>query len=175
MDGRLEATWFQGTSDEFIEANKQGWARDVSILRFLVGTSIDVVGARTIGQTKMTISQRDKVEGVLCDVVCTGSFYDFLEKKNGRWGFVLRQPIYEKDRLDPVDPGASLSLETELLERFPEGYRYLAYLQTRIGYHVKLDMPGLKGAVVEALYQRGRNWLAAVCCRSFRSCYKNRR
>lgn len=108
----MEATWFQGTSDEFIEANKQGWARDVSILRFLVGTSIDVVGARTIGQTKMTISQRDKVEGVLCDVVCTGSFYDFLEKKNGRWGFVLRQPIYEKDRLDPVDPGASLSLET---------------------------------------------------------------
>ena len=26
----------------------------------------------------------------------------------GGWGIVLRQPIYEKDRLDPVDPAATL-------------------------------------------------------------------
>jgi hypothetical protein len=39
-----------------------------------------------------------------------------------------------------------------LLAQFPEGYRHLAYLQTRIGYTVKRDMPGLKGAEVERLY-----------------------
>ena len=97
-DGRMEATWFQGTGDEFIEANKVGWVRGVSILHFLGGTSIDIARDRAVAQTKMTISQRDRVEGVLCDVVCTGRFYDFLEKRSGRWGFVLRQPIYEKDR-----------------------------------------------------------------------------
>lgn len=159
-DGRMEATWFQGTGDEFIEANKEGWKRGVSILHFLGGTSIEVAGNRAIAQTKMTISQRDEVEGILCDVVCTGRFYDFLEKRSGRWGFVLRQPIYEKDRLDPVDPGASLRLDVELLNQFPEGYRHLAYLQSRIGYPVKSDMPGLKGPEVEALYQRGETWLA---------------
>ena len=42
----------------------------------------------------------------LVDVVCTGRFYDFIERRQGRWGFVLRQPIYEKDRMDPVDPAA---------------------------------------------------------------------
>jgi len=72
---------------------------------------------------------------------------------------VLRQPIYEKDRLDPVDPAARLTLERALLERFPPGYRHLAYIQSRIGYKVKPDMPGLKGPEVEALYERGRNWL----------------
>jgi len=46
-----------------------------------------------------------------------------------------------------------------LLERFPEGYRHLAYAQTRIGYQVKPDMPGLKGDAVQALYARGRRWL----------------
>ena len=65
---------------------------------------------------------------------------------------VLRQPIYEKDRIDPVDPGASLTLEPELLARFPEGYRHLAYLQVRVGYPVKPDMPGLAGPEVERLY-----------------------
>ncbi len=85
----------------------------------------------------MTISQRAPVEGVVCDVVCTGRFYDFLEKRKDRWGLVLRQPIYEKDRIDPVDPAATLSLDQNLLASFPEGYRHLAYMQTRVGYKVK--------------------------------------
>ena len=108
----------------------------------------------------MTISQRAEVEGVLCDVTCTGRFYDFLERREGRWGIALRQPIYEKDRLDPVDPAADLALDRDRLDRFPVGYRHLAYLQTGIGYEVKPDMPGLTGPDVERLYRRGDAWLS---------------
>jgi hypothetical protein len=50
-------------------------------------------------------------------------------------------------------------LEHDLLERFPVGYRHLAYAQTRIGFSVKPDMPGLVGPEVEALYARGAGWL----------------
>jgi hypothetical protein len=138
--------------------SQEGYERGVRILHFLGGTTIDVAGARAVAQTKMTISQRGPVEGVVCDVVCTGRFYDFLEKR-GRWGLVLRQPIYEKDRLDPVDPSAAPVLDQKLLASFPEGYRHLAYLQARIGYKVKTDMPGLDGPAVEALYARGARWL----------------
>ena len=159
-DGKMMATWFQGSPDEFIRVSREGWERGVSILHFLGGSSIEVEGARAIAQTKMTISQRAKVHEVLVDVVCTGRFFDFMEKRGGRWGVVLRQPIYEKDRMDPVDPAATLNLDPDLLGSFPEGYRHLAYLQTGIGYLVKPDMPGLKGPEVERLYARGRNWLA---------------
>ena len=158
-DGRMMATWFQGSFEEFIAMNDAGWAKGVRILHFLGGSTIDVKGDRAIAQTKMTISQRAPVEGVICDVVCTGRFYDFFEFRDGRWGFVLRQPIYEKDRLDPVDPSAQLKLDPALLARFPEGYRHLAYLQTRIGYQVKPDMPGIEGAELDALYRRGADWL----------------
>ena len=157
-DGRMMATWFQGTRDEFIKVSEEGYQKGVRILHFLGGSTIDVAGPRAIAQTKMTISQRAQVDGVLCDVVCTGRF-DFFEKRDGRWGLVLRQPIYEKDRLDPLDPSAKLTLDKDLLARFPEGYRHLAYLQTRIGYTVKRDMPGLDGPEVEALYARGERWL----------------
>jgi hypothetical protein len=159
-DGVMMATWVQGTADEFIAASKAGWAKGVSILHFLGGHSADVAGHRAIAQTKMTISQRTTVHDVECDVVCTGRFYDFLEKRDGRWGLVLRQPIYEKDRIDPLVPGTPIPLEPELLARFPPGYRHLAYIQAKIGYPVKTDMPGLKGPEVEALYARGRAWLA---------------
>jgi hypothetical protein len=158
-DGVMMATWFQGPAREFIRVSREGWARGVSILHFLGGTSIDLAGTRAIAQTKMTISQRAQVEGVLCDIVCTGRFYDFFEKRHDRWAIVLRQPIYEKDRLDPVEPGRVPALDAALLGRFPAGYRHLAYAQTRIGYAVKPDMPGLQGPEVEALYARGRGWL----------------
>jgi hypothetical protein len=159
-DGVMMATWVQGTADEFIAASKAGWAKGVSILHFLGGHSADVAGHRAIAQTKMTISQRTTVHDLECDVVCTGRFYDFLEKRDGRWGLVLRQPIYEKDRIDPLVPGTPIPLEPALLARFPPGYRHLAYIQAKIGYPVKPDMPGLTGPEVEALYARGRAWLA---------------
>ena len=161
-DGRMMATWTQGTADEFIEMSKAGWAKEVKILHSLGGQSIDVAGTRAISQTKMKISQRALVDGVEVDVVCTGRFYDFLEKRGGRWGLVLRQPIYEQDRMDPVDPAERLELDRDLLGRFPDGYRHLAYLQTRIGYAVKPDMPGLRGREVEALYRSGAVWLAGA-------------
>jgi hypothetical protein len=158
-DGRMMATWFQGGADDFIRVSREGFERGVRILHFLGGCSVDVAGDRAVSQTKMTISQRGPVEGILCDVVCTGRFVDFWERREGRWGLVLRQPIYEKDRADPVDPAARLALDQELLARFPEGYRHLAYVQTQIGYDVKVDMPGLIGPEVEALYERCQSWL----------------
>jgi SnoaL-like domain len=159
-DGVMMATWFQGPFEEFIRVTIEGWNKGVSILHFLGGSSIDVAGTRAIAQTKMTISQRGLVDDVPCDVVCTGRFYDFFEKREGRWGLVHRQPIYEKDRVDPINPKAHLQLDQQLLASYPEGYRHLAYIQTRLGYNVKLDMPMLKGEAVQNLYRRGSNWLA---------------
>lgn len=161
-DGWMTATWFQGPAAQFIEVSRAGFERGVNILHFLGGSSVDVRGNRAIAQTKMTINQRASVDGVLADVVCAGRFYDFFEKRAGRWAIVRRQPIYEKDRLDPVDPSERIVLDPALLERFPEGYRHLAYLQTRNGFTIKLDLPQLKGPVVERLYAHGHAWLAGV-------------
>ncbi len=158
-DGWMTATWFQGPAGKFIEVSQAGFDKGVSILHFLGGTSVDLNGERAIAQTKMTISQRAAVDGVMVDVVCTGRFYDFFARRRGRWGIVRRQPIYEKDRMDPLDPAAKLTLDPELLARFPEGYRHLAYLQTKIGYTIKLDLPQLKGPVVASLYVHGQAWL----------------
>jgi len=156
----MMATWFQGPAERFIEVTREGWDKGVSILHFLGGSSIDVGGERAIAQTRMTISQRAAIDGVTCDVLCTGRFYDFFEQRDGAWGLVLRQPIYEKDRLDVLDPGAELRLDTAALSQFPEGYRHLAYLQSKLGYNVKRDMPTLRGPEVQRLYARGAAWLS---------------
>lgn len=159
-DGWMTATWFQGPAQKFIEVGRAGFNKGVNILHFLGGWTCDIAGARAISQTKMTINQRARVEGVLVDVVCTGRFYDFFEKRAGCWGIVRRQPIYEKDRLDPVDPSAVPRLDAEVLAHFPEGYRHLAYLQSKNGFKIKDGLPGLRGPAVEKLYAEGKAWLA---------------
>jgi SnoaL-like protein len=159
-DGWMSATWFQGPATEFIAASRDGFERGVSILHFLGGHSADVVGDRAVAQTKMTISQRAMVDGVEVDAVCTGRFYDFCARHDGRWTIVRRRPIYEKDRLDVLDPAGCLSLDRRLLERFPVGYRHLAYVQVKNGFSVKDDLPGLTGEAVRRLYDEGARWLS---------------
>ena len=158
-DGWMSATWLQASATEFIEASRRLFDQGVQILHQLGGWTCDVVGHRAISQVKMTINQRASVDGVLVDVACIGRFYDFLEKREGRWGIVRRQPIYEKDRLDPIDPAAILRLDADILARFPEGYRHLAYLQFKNGFDVKNDLPGTRGPAVERVYAEGKAWL----------------
>jgi len=157
-DGWMTATWFQGPATRFIDVSRDGFNRGVSILHFLGGFTCEIAGTRAIAQTKMTINQRATVDGVMVDVVCTGRFYDFFERRD-RWAIVRRQPIYEKDRMDPVDPSAELTLDQERLAMFPEGYRHLGYLQSKNGFTVKIGLPGLRGPAVETLYREGREWL----------------
>ena len=162
-DGLMMTTWSQVSAAEFVRLSREGAARGIRVQHLLGGCHIDIVGERAVAQTKTTIAQRALVHGVLCDAVCTSRFYDLFECREGAWKIVFRQPIYESDRLDPVHPGTAPVLETELLESFPEGYRYLAYLQTKLGMTVKRDMPGLVGPEVDALYKRGEAWLAHTC------------
>ena len=157
-DGWMTATWFQGPVADFIQASRDGFAAGVNILHFLGGSRCEVTGNRAVAQTKMTIQQRAAVHGITADVTCTGRFYDFLEKRAGAWGIVRRQPIYEKDRLDPVDPGARLTLDPRRLAEFPAGYQHLAYLQTRGFSRASTARKGLRGPDVERLYREGRDW-----------------
>jgi hypothetical protein len=158
-DGWMTATWFQGPAAEFIEVSRRGFEAGVNILHQLGGFSCEVAGGRAVAQTKMTIHQRASLDGIPTDVVCWGRFYDFFEKRDERWAIVRRQPIYEKDRLDQVDPSAKLELDPALLAKFPDGYRHLAYLQTKAGFTVKQGLPGLRGEAVQELYEEGAAWL----------------
>lgn len=159
-DGRMNATWFRGSADEFVTRGLASFAKGNMSSHVLGATSIDLAGTRAIAQTRMTIASRETIDGVLYDIACLGRFYDFFEQRAGRWAIVERQPTYEKDRADAVFPGETVAFDAALLDQFPPGYRFLAYAQTKRGLDVVRDMPGLRGPEVEALYARGRAWLA---------------
>lgn len=159
-DGQMMTTWCQTSAADFIARSRRAWNDGVKVMHVLGGTTVDINGARAVAQTRMQIMQRAPVHDVLVDVCCHGRFWDAVEKRNGRWGLLFRQPIYELDRMSPIDPAATVRLEPELLASFPEGYRHLAYLQTKMGLTVARNLPGTRGPEVAALLERGKRWLA---------------
>jgi hypothetical protein len=159
-DGMMVASWREGTADQFIEANRAAWSKGLDILHQLGGSVISVIGNRAVSMTKMVISQRALVHGVLCDVSAQARHFDLWEKRSDRWGLLERRTIYDRDRIDTVKPGEALMLDESVLARYPMNYRHLAYLQTSLGYSVRTDLPHLRGEAAEALYRYGEEWLA---------------
>ena len=141
----MTTTWFDGSFDAFVESCEASWRKGSRSQHFLGGTVAEIEGPRAIAQTRMSINVRSQLDGVEVDAVCTGRFFDRVEKREGVWRIARRSVIYEKDRIDPVDPGAKISLDPALLARFPEGYRHLAYLQTKNGFAVRGGLPELRG------------------------------
>lgn len=158
-DGRMNATWFSAAAPDFIARSRKAFEGGMVGLHTLGGGSIDVRGTRAVAQTKMQITQRAAVHDVVVDVTCSGRFIDALEWRDGRWGIVLRQPVYELDRIQTIDPSARLHLEQGLLMSFPEGYRHLAYLQTKLGFEVSKSLPGTRGPEIAQLMARMARWL----------------
>lgn len=158
-NGWMVATWQTAPAHAFIAGSRAGWDNGAKVLHTLSGTSIDLLDSRAVAQTKMSIMQRALVDSVWVEVTCRGRFYDFLEKSDGRWAILLRQPIYEYDRIDALEDNKIPVLDRSRLDRFPEGYKHLGYIQSLMGLDVRTDLPGLKGPEVEALYARGRSWL----------------
>lgn len=159
-DGHMVATWCQTGFADFIAACRRSFDAGTTALHLLGGSSIELNGVRAVSQTKMQILVQGLLDGVAVNSTCVGRFVDALEKRDGRWGLVLRHPVYELDWLAPVAPSVTLHLDPDLLGSFPTGYRHIAYLQTKMGLTVNRNLPCTRGPEVEALQARMRRWLA---------------
>ena len=158
----MTTTWFDGGFEDFIDACQASWLKGSRSQHFLGGTSVEIRGQRALAQTRMSILVRARLDGVEVDATCHGRFFDRMEKREGNWRIGKRSVIYEKDRLDPVDPSARISLDPALLARFPEGYRHLAYLQTRNGTQVNPNLPTARGESLDKLLRDAKAWLEAA-------------
>lgn len=159
--GVMMTTWGgQTTPQGFADAAERGYERGDRMLHECGPTTVEVRGNRAIAQSKLRIMQRGPVEGVVCDVDCIGRAYDFVERRAARWGIVLRQPIYERDFIQPVDPSERVRLDPDKLAALPDGYARLGYLQAGLGYTIKPDMPTASGPDLDALLAAGKAWLA---------------
>jgi len=109
----------------------------------------------------VAILVRQTIEGVAVDLTSYGRFLDRLERRSGDWRIVERATVYEKDRLDPVEPSAAFAalIANANAAKYPAPYRYMAYRIHAAGRSLAEPVHYDGRPETEALRARYREWL----------------
>jgi hypothetical protein len=121
-----------------------------------------VAGVRALAETNIVILVRQKINGVLADMTSYARFLDRLERRDGRWVILERTAIYERDRLDPVEPSEAFDklFKASDLSVYPEAYRYMAARLTAVGRALAPVVYRDGSPHTEQLYACYDGWLA---------------
>jgi hypothetical protein len=127
-DGQIAVSWFSGAFSEFVDLCRQGFDAGQRSKHQIFPSVVRLAGDRAVAETNVAILVRQKIGGVLTDMTSYARFLDRLERIDGDWRIVERTAIYERDRLDPVEPSESFErlFKASDLSIYPEPYRYMA-------------------------------------------------
>ncbi len=171
-DGHISVSWFRGSFEQFVERCRAShgaahtWSR-----HHLSAPVIKVDKDRAIAETSVIIRVRQKFSGVEVDLTSCSRFLDRVERQGGKgnggnpgaWLIAERAAIYERDRLDPVEPSPAFDALFKAAEtsHYPEQYRYMAF---RIAHAEGRALASVVyrdgGAETADLYARFSAWLA---------------
>ena len=101
----------------------------------------------------------EAVHDQLVDIAVYGRFFDFMIRLNGLWRIQNREPIYDKDTIQAVEPGVTLHLDPDVLAKQPIGFRHLAYVQAAGGLDIVTTIPDPNSEQMKLLYLKGQRWL----------------
>ena len=161
-DATMVTTWFDGPASGFIDSSLKMRAtqpKDRGVHHIIGGTTSHVKGDRATAETRITILLRGVIHDKLVDITVLGRFFDFLVKSHAQWRIQRRQPIYDKDSLQAVDPSGPVQLDAVELARFPLAFRHLAYVQCSEGATFTTTIAEPYSNAEKAMYQHGRAWL----------------
>jgi SnoaL-like domain len=158
-DAVVHTTWFVGSASEFVERCMQAAGRGSRSQHFIGAVSVELNGGRAIAESRAMLLVRAPLHGVEVDATCWLRFYDWFVREPSGWRIRMRSGVYEKDRIDPVDPSRRIDLDAAELARYPAGYRHLAYLQAAGGARITPDLPIPGSDALARLYAHGRRWL----------------
>ena len=157
-DGHISVSWFRGPFEQFVERCRASHAAGHSWSRHhLFPSTIKLAGDRAVAETSVIIRVRQPFNGIAVDLTSCSRFLDRLERHSGGWLIAERAAIYERDRLDPVEPSPVFDelFKAANTSQYPEQYRYMAF---RLAH-----APGRSLASV--IYRDGGPETADLCAR----------
>jgi hypothetical protein len=160
--GEIAVSWFRGPYVEFVAHCRNNFGRGSVAKHQLWPARVAVNGSRATAETNVAILVRQTIEGVEVDLTSNGRFLDRIEKRDGAWRMIERAALYEKDRLDPVEPSAKFDamMAKSDAAKYPAQYRYMAYRVHAAGRSLAEPVHYDGRAETEALKARYAAWLA---------------
>jgi SnoaL-like domain len=162
-EGEIAVSWFSGSFREFVDRCRQSFEAGQRSKHLIFPSLVRVAGERACAETNVVILVRQKIADVLADLTSYARFVDRLERRDGRWAIVERAAVYERDRLDPVEPSPNVEklFAAADFSSYPAAYRYMAARLKAAG-RALAPVVHYDGAPHTAqLYARYEAWLGA--------------
>ena len=163
-DGHISVSWFRGPFEQFVERCRASYGTGHSWSRHhLFAPTLTFAGDRAVAETSVIIRVRQPFNGIAVDLTSCSRFLDRIERHGESWLIAERAAIYERDRLDPVEPSPAFD---ELFKgantaQYPEQYRYMAFrLAHAEGRALASVIYRDHGPETADLYARYSGWLA---------------
>ena len=123
-------------------------------------TDVRIGDARALSESLGEIHNRSTFDGVEVDMVMYCRFFSRLRRTAAGWRLASFEGIYQRDTIQPVNPGDELVLDWTELRRFRPSYRIWSYALSRQGYDVPQDRLGDdRPDLLEPFYAAERRWL----------------
>ena len=160
--GEIAVSWFRGPYPQFVAHCQRNFGKGSEAKHLLWPARVAVNGARATAETSVAILVRQTIEGIAVDLTSNGRFLDRLERRDGAWRMVERAALYEKDRLDPVEPSQKYDalMAGADAKKYPAQYRYMAYRVHAAGRSLAEPVHYDGRPETEALKKCYAQWLA---------------
>jgi hypothetical protein len=161
----VRTSWFNGTVEEFAKASHQKMSSGASQAKhWIMPARLEINDGRALVESPAVIFDRLTFDGIQFDMFQYCRFFSRVIKtgqKTGQsWKLGSFEGIYQRDRLETVDPRQELPVDWTLIESLRPSYKFMGYTQIKRGY--KLD-PELLGDdrpdLLAAFYAREQQWL----------------
>jgi len=163
-DGHISVSWFRGPFEQFVERCRASYGAGHSWSRHhLFAPTLKFAGDRAVAETSVIIRVRQPFNGIAVDLTSCSRFLDRIERHAEGWLIAERAAIYERDRLDPVEPSPAFDelFSAANTAQYPEQYRYMAFrLAHAQGRSLASVIYRDGGPETADLYERYSGWLA---------------
>jgi hypothetical protein len=144
-DATIHISWIAGPVKDFITRSRaMATARKAGDhnKHVISGPWIQVNRDRAFSRCHVNLYIRTTIDGYQFDLQSWARFFDLLERRDNVWRIIKRAAVYEKDRMDPVDPrDLPKDFFADMdLSAFPASAKFHCYRQLRSGRSPSTNM-----------------------------------
>lgn len=156
----IRTTWFDGDIDGFVAASRAKMAKGSTAKHWIFPAKLKLNGDRATIESPATIFARQILDGVEFDYFQFCRFFSRVVRTDAGWRLALFEGIYQRDRMDVVNPADTPPIDWDLIATLRPSYKFLAYNQIRQGYDVNSELLGDdRPDLIEIFYAREDHWL----------------
>ena len=156
-DSFVNISWYQGSGDGFVTAS----AKSPTYAPHKIHNSLTWLnGDRAVTIMMATIQNRRTIKGVECELSTDTQLLFSTQKIDGQWYITRFESIYEQDRLIPVLPESTLSMDSSALEKYRQSYACMSFCMEQSGFGANQELAGRdRPETVEKIYSDLKKWL----------------